>query len=166
MPEPSPPPVVKTPPPDFNIRPPSDAPAAQPAPSQPPAPAAPAPGVIQPGTPISSSGLPGETGLSSTETVIGVAILFLLALAIFFVRGGVRSHLIAQRASPSAAGSAGWALFAFLLSLSVLIVFGLLGNLWTALAFVLPLLLLVAVTLILFVLLYRAAARGRAPRRR
>ena len=166
MPEPSP----TTPPSDFNIRPPSDAASPQPAspsqasPSQ--APVASTPGTIQPGTPISASGLPGETGLSSTGTVIGVAILLVLAVAIFFVRGAVRSHLIASRASPSAAGSAGWALFAFLMSLSVLIVFGLLGNLWAALAFVLPLLLLLVVTLALFVLLYRAAARGRAPRRR
>ena len=166
MPEPSP----TTPPSDFNIRPPSDAASPQPAspsqasPSQ--APVASTPGTIQPGTPISASGLPGETGLSSTGMVIGVAILLVLAVAIFFVRGAVRSHLIASRASPSAAGSAGWALFAFLMSLSVLIVFGLLGNLWAALAFVLPLLLLLVVTLALFVLLYRAAARGRAPRRR
>ena len=164
MPEPSPPPVPQSPPSDFNIPPPAEAAPAQPAPR--PAPAAPTPGVIQPGTPISAAGLPGEAGLSSTGTVIGVAILLLLAVAIFFVRGAVRSHLIAQRASPSAAGSAGWALFAFLLSLAVLIVFGLLGDLWNALAFVLPLLLLVVVTLVLFVLLYRSAARGRAPRRR
>ena len=171
MPEPSP----KAPPSDFNIRPPSDAASPQPAPQLPAtqspaiqsqAPAAPTPGTIQPGTAISASSLPGEAGLSSTGTVIGVAILLVLAVAIFFVRGAVRSHLIANRASPSAAGSAGWALFAFLLSLSVLIVFGLLGNLWAAFAFVLPLLLLVVVTLVLFVLLYRAAARGRAPRRR
>ncbi len=162
MPEPSP----QAPPSDFNIKPPSDAAPAQPAPSQLPAPVAPTPGVIQPGTPISAAGLPGEAGLSGTGTVIGVAILLLLAVAIFFVRGAVRSHLIANRASASAAGSAGWALFAFLLSLSVLIVFGLLGDLWGAFAFVLPLLLLVVVTLVLFVLLYRSAARGRAPRRR
>ncbi len=162
MPEPSP----KPPPSDFNIKPPADAAPAQPAPSQLPAPVAPTPGTVQPGTPISAAGLPGEVGLSPTGEVIGVAILLLLAVAIFFVRGAVRSHLIAHRASPSAAGSAGWALFAFLLSLSVLIVFGLLGDLWDVLAFVLPLLLLVVVTLILFVLLYRSAARGRAPRRR
>ena len=163
MPEPSP----QAPPSDFHIRPPSDAASPQPA-MRSPASAAPAPtaGTVQAGTPISASGLPGEAGLSSTGTVIGVAILLVLAVAIFFVRGAVRSHLIAGRASPSAAGSAGWALFALLLSLSVLIVFGLLGNLWDALAFVLPLLLLVVVTLVLFVLLYRAAARGRAPRRR
>ena len=162
MPEPSP----KPPPSDFNIKPPADAAQAQPAPSQLPAPVAPTPGTVQPGTPISAAGLPGEAGLSPPGEVIGVAILLLLAVAIFFVRGAVRSHLIAHRASPSAAGSAGWALFAFLLSLSVLIVFGLLGDLWDVLAFVLPLLLLVAVTLILFVLRSRSAARGRAPRRR
>jgi hypothetical protein len=184
MPEPSP----KAPPSDFNIKPPADAALPQSAPAQSaPLQAPPAAqsgtqsgasqsgtsqsgtsqsGTLQSGAPISAADLPGEAGLSSTGTVIGVAILLVLAVAIFFIRGAVRSHLIAGRASPSAAGSAGWALFAFLLSLSVLIVFGLIGNLWVELAFVVPLLVLVLVTLVLFVLLYRAAAQGRAPRRR
>lgn len=103
--------------------------------------------------------------MSGTETVIGVAIVALLAVAIFFVRGAVRNHLIAHRASPSAAGSAGWALFALLLSLSVLIVFGLIGALWSLLAFTVPLALLIVVTLVLFVVLYRSAAQGRPARR-
>ncbi len=148
-------------PPDFNIRPPVDAAPAAPAPATAP----PSGATTQAGTPISAAGLPGEAGLSSTGTVIGIAILLVLAVAIFFVRGAVRSHLIAARASPSAAGSAGWALFGFLVSLSVLIVFGLIGNLWQVIAFTVPLLLLVVVMLILFVMLYRAAARGRTARR-
>ena len=73
-------------------------------------------------------------------------------------------------ASPSAAGNAGWALFALLLSLSVLVVFGLLGDLWSVLGFILPLGVLILVTLLLFVLLYRTAStgrhRGRRPARR
>ena len=148
-------------PPDFNIRPPADATPAAPAPAT----ALPSGTTTQAGTPISAAGLPGEAGLSSTGTVIGIAILLVLAVAIFFVRGAVRSHLIAARASPSAAGSAGWALFGFLAALSVLIVFGLIGSLWQVLAFTVPLLLLVLVMLILFVVLYRAAARGRTARR-
>lgn len=152
-----------TPPSDFNIRPPADAAPVQAT----PVPAGAAPSTTTgTGTPISAAGLPGEAGLSSTETVIGVAILLVLGVAIFFVRAAVRSHLIAGRASPSAAGSAGWALFAFLLSLSVLIVFGLIGSLWPVLAFTLPLALLILVTLVLFVVLYRAAAQGRPARRR
>ena len=102
-----------------------------------------------------------DTGLSSGNTVIGVAIVLALALLFFFVRGGLRSHLIAHRASPSAAGSAGWALFAFLLALSVTVVFGVLGSLWQVLTFLVPMGALVTVTLIIFALLYSSAARGR-----
>ena len=159
-----------TPPADFAIRPPADTPApATPAPGT-PAPGSPAPVVSTPGSPgpsipISAAGLPGAPGLGGTDAVIGVAILLVLAAAFLFLRGAVRSHLIAARASPSAAGSTGWALFAFLMALSVLIVFGLLGNLWPELAFTIPLLLLALVTLILFVLLYRSAARGRTQHR-
>ena len=160
MPSPPPPNAPATPPSDFNLRPPTDAAPTHGA----PAPATPG-ATMQAGMPISAAGLPGEAGLSGTGTVIGVAILLLLAVAIFFVRGAVRSHLIAGRASPSAAGSAGWALFALLLSLSVLIVFGLIGDLWPVLAFTVPLLLLILVMLILFAVLYRAAARGRPARR-
>lgn len=99
--------------------------------------------------------------LTSQNAVIGIAIVLVCALAFFFVRGGLRSHLIARRASPSAAGSAGWSLFAFLLALTVTIVFGLLGDVWQALPFLLPMSALILVTLIVFAMLYSAASRGR-----
>ena len=148
MPDPTPPP----PSPDFAIKPPVDA----------PAPIPPAPGV---GTPITAAALPGAPGLDGTDAIIGLAILLVLAVAFLFLRGAVRGHLIGVRASPSAAGRAGWALFSFLMSLSVLVVFGLLGNLWPEPAFTAPLLLLALVTLVLFVLVFRQAARGRPSRR-
>ncbi|WP_419729153.1 hypothetical protein [Lichenicola sp.] len=160
-----------SPPSDFNIRPPSDA-APAPAVVSPPAASGPATATgtgtgTGTGTPITAAGLPGDAqGLTSTGAVIGVAILLVLAVAIFLVRGAVRTHLIAQRASPSAAGNAGWALFALLLSLSVLIVFGLLGGLWSVLAFTIPLGLLIVVTLALFLVLYRTASTGRSRGRR
>ncbi len=155
-----------TPPSDFAIKPPADsAPQAAPAPGGAPATAAPGTAAPAAGTPISAAGLPAAPGLDVTDAVIGAAILLVLAVAFLFLRGAVRGHLIAARASPSAAGNAGWALFCFLGALSVLIVFGLLGNLWPVLAFTVPLILLVLVTLVLFVLLYRSAARGRPQRR-
>ena len=98
---------------------------------------------------------------SSNDMVIAGAILAILAIVFFFVRGGVRRHLIAERASLSSASSAGWAVFAFLLSVSATVVFGQFGNLWTMLAFIVPMGLLIVVTLILSVILYGAAARGR-----
>ncbi|MGI4748752.1 MAG: hypothetical protein ACRYGI_16440 [Janthinobacterium lividum] len=155
-------PASTAPPSDFNIRPPTETT---------PAPATPLSSIPAQtsgtGTPINASSLPGEDGhLSSTDAVIGAAIMLALAIAIFFVRGAVRTHLIAHRASPSAAGNAGWALFALLLSVSVLIVFGLLGGLWSVLGFTIPLAVMILVTAILFVLLYRTAAQGRTRGRR
>lgn len=157
-------PASTAPPSDFNLRPPADALPA----SATPAPSAPGTALqTGTGTPINASSLPGEDGhLSSTDAVIGAAIMLALAVAIFFIRGAVRTHLIAHRASPSAAGNAGWALFALLLSVSVLIVFGLLGGLWSVLGFTIPLAVLIVVTAILFTLLYRTAAQGRARGRR
>ena len=155
-----------TPPSDFAIKPPADS-TPQPAPASGGVPATGTPGAVAlaPGTPISAAGLPAAPGLDGTDAVIGAAILLVLAVAFLFLRGAVRGHLIAARASPSAAGNAGWALFCFLGALSVLVVFGLLGNLWQVAAFTVPLILLVLVTLVLFVLLYRSAARGRPQRR-
>ncbi len=151
---------------DFNIRKPI-APAAplstgqnqlgapQPAPGQPhPATS----GSTQQAMPLVDS---STDGLSSNNTIIGVAVVLALALLFFFLRGGLRSHLIAHRASPSAAGSAGWSLFAFLLVVSITVVFGILGNLWQVLAFLIPMGVLVVVTLAVFGMLYRSAARGR-----
>ncbi len=100
-------------------------------------------------------------GASSNDMVIAGAILGVLAVVFFFVRGGVRRHLIAERASLSSASSAGWAVFAFLLSLSATVVFGQFANLWNMLAFTVPMGLLILVTLVLSVILYGAAARGR-----
>jgi hypothetical protein len=135
---------------DFNI--------GRPVPATPPA--AP-PQAASTRLPASNLGeLPGG-GLSSNDTVIGIAIVLGLAILFFFVRGGLRQHLIARRASPSAAGGAGWSLFAFLLVVSVAIVFGLLGDLWRVLAFLIPMGVLILVTLVMFVVLYKSAAKGR-----
>ena len=85
----------------------------------------------------------------------------MLAVIFFFVRGGVRRHLIAGRASLSAASSAGWAVFAFLVAVSGAVVFGFFGNLWNLLSFTVPMGLLILVTLVLSIMLYNSAASGR-----
>ena len=138
---------------DFNLR---------PLPTQPlqPTPNPPA------GPPAYSSAAPAApftfgTRMSSNDMVLAGGILLVLAIVFFFVRGGVRRHLIAGRASLSAASSAGWAVFAFLLLLSITVVLGLFGNLWSLLAFTVPMGGLVLVTLVLSIILYNAAASGR-----
>lgn len=99
--------------------------------------------------------------LSTNGAIVGFAAVFFLAGIFYFIRGAIRSHLISRRASPSAASSAAWALFAFLLFTSITVVFGALGNLWRVLPFILPLGMLSGVTLLLFAALYIAAAKGR-----
>ena len=85
--------------------------------------------------------------------MVGLAIVFL------FLRGAVRNQLISNKAPLSAAGGAGWALFAFLVSVSFTVVFGFLGQFWTILPIIAPLVALCLVTLILFAILYNSATR-------
>ena len=82
-----------------------------------------------------------------------------LTVVIFLLRGAVRSHLIANRSSLSRANGASWALFAFLLAAAFTVVFGLLGQFWTVLSFIIPLGLVCLVTLVLFIVLYQSATR-------
>ena len=97
--------------------------------------------------------------MTQNGAVIGVAVLLGLAIIIFFLRGAVRSHLIANRSSLSKANGASWALFAFLFSVALTVVFGVAGQFWTVLSFIIPLGLVCLVTLVLFILLYQSAAR-------
>ena len=98
-------------------------------------------------------------GLTQNGAIIGVAIILGLAVVFFFLRGAVRSHLIANRSSLSRANSAAWALFGFLLAITITVVFGWLGQFWTVLSFIIPLGLVCLVTLVLFITLYRSATR-------
>ena len=140
---------------DFHLR---------PLPSSPPQPAGPQDGraTSQPFTAApSNAAAEFGHGPSSSDLVVAGGILLVLAIVFFFVRNGVRRHLIAERASLSAATSAGWAVFAFLVTLSSAVVFGLFGNLWNLLAFTVPMGALILVTLVLSIVLYNSAARGR-----
>ncbi len=85
--------------------------------------------------------------------MLGLAIVFLL------LRGAVRSHLITRRASLSAANGASWALFTFLFVGAFTVVFGLIGQFWTVLPFIVPLGTLSLITLVLFLILFNSATR-------
>ena len=130
-----------------------------------PLPTTPEPAQPQNGQVVSRGAPVGGTeyghGASSSDLVLAGGIFLMLTVIFFFVRGGVRRHLIAGRASLSAASSAGWAVFAFLVAVSGAVVFGFFGNLWNLLSFTVPMGVLILVTLILSIFLYSSAARGR-----
>ncbi|HKT99461.1 MAG TPA: hypothetical protein VJS30_23475 [Paraburkholderia sp.] len=56
---------------------------------------------------------------SSRDLMIGGAILLVLFIGFFFVRGAYANTLVARRVPPNKANAAGWWLFVFLGSLSV-----------------------------------------------
>ncbi len=139
-------------PPGYVIRPPQDT-------SPPPATAV-APPAAATTTTAPTADTPEFGGnLTQNGAIIGVAITLGLTVVIFLLRGAVRSHLIANRSSLSQANNAAWALFAFLLAITFTVVFGLLGQFWTVLSFIIPLGLVCLVTLVLFIVLYQSATR-------
>jgi len=60
-----------------------------------------------------------DVDTSSRDLMIGGAILLVLFIAFFFVRGAYANTLVAKRVPPNKANAAGWWLFVFLASLSV-----------------------------------------------
>jgi hypothetical protein len=141
---------------DFNLQP--AQPSAPPTPSSPPAGYPPTSGqVVQAPAPSGSS----IGDISTNGAIIGLVVLLVLAVVFFFIRGAIRSHLIHRRASPSSAGSAAWAFFAFLLATSMTVVFGAVGKLWSVMPFIIPMGTLSTVTLLLFIGLYLSASKGR-----
>ena len=152
-------------PPGYVIRPPQPAtPATPAAPSGPAAtpsaaPATPAPAPAAPGVLVREPVLVGS--LTQNGAVIGTGIMLGLAVVFFLIRGALRSHLIANRASLAQANGASWALFAFLLATAFTAVFGLLGGFWAALSFTVPMGALCLITLALFVALFNGARQVR-----
>ncbi|MBC7859950.1 MAG: hypothetical protein H7Z39_14515, partial [Burkholderiaceae bacterium] len=55
---------------------------------------------------------------SARDLAVGGAVLLVLMVIFFFARNAFTQHLVVRRVAPSAAGSAGWLLFAGLLFLS------------------------------------------------
>ncbi len=117
----------------YVIRPPQPSPAAPAAPA-PPTTTTPATAAAAP--PFREPALIG--GLTQNGAVIGAALMLGLLVLIFVMRGAVRSHLIANRASLASANGASWALFTFLFVAAFTVVFGLLGQFWTVLSFIIP----------------------------
>ncbi|MYM40840.1 hypothetical protein [Duganella qianjiadongensis] len=61
---------------------------------------------------------PAEADTSSRDLLVGVAVLLILYLAFFFVRGAYANTLVAKRVPPNKANAAGWWLFVFLACMS------------------------------------------------
>lgn len=153
-------------PPGYRIPPPqtSSAPAAPGAPSS----ATPSQAATSPGASLGTATTSGAAtirepvligGLTQNGAILGTAVMLALAVVFFVLRGAVRSHLIANRATLSAANGASWALFTFLFVAAFTVVFGLIGDFWTLATFIVPLGVLSLVTLVLFVVLFNSATR-------
>ena len=146
-------------PPGYVIRPPQPS-AAAPAP---PASVAPAPSAVT-SPPAATTAVASHEptlvgGLTQNGAVIGGALMLALAVVFFLFRNAVRSHLISHRAPLASANSASWSLFMFLIVAAFTVVFGILGQFWTVLSFIIPLGVLCLVTLVLFVVLFNSATR-------
>jgi hypothetical protein len=100
-----------------------------------------------------------KPAISQNGAILGTAIILVLAILFFFVRQAVRTHLIANKAPLSAAGNAGWAMFAFLMAIAITAVFGIIGNLWLVLPFIIPMAVLDLVTMILAIVLFVSASK-------
>ena len=115
---------------------------------------------------IDTSQLEGlfATGLSTTDLIIaGVVLLGLLGLMLL-PRKAVITSLQSQFADYARAKSAGNALYVLLVVLGVSATIGLLGNLWTAVQFIVPVAVISIVLLIVFIIAFRGARASRVGR--
>lgn len=99
--------------------------------------------------------------MTPEQLVLATAAVLVLAVAFFFVRGGLRAHLISRRASLASASAAGWSLFALLLSVAVAVAFGVIGDAFRSVPFDAAMAVLVLATAVLAVLTWRGALRRR-----
>jgi hypothetical protein len=140
--------------PDIRINPPPPAAQAAPAVRQLPSPAATEGMVIQ----RESATDAGD--LSRGDAFLGIGILVSLAIVFLFVRGAVRTSLIRRKASPSAASSTSWALFAFLFFTALTLTWSFFGSFWGVWQFSATVVALVVLSLLLFLTMYNSAAKG------
>ena len=150
----------------YRIPPPQTSPAPAAPGAAAPSPAAPSPAATSPSPSTGSAAAALREpvligGLTQDGAILGGAVMLALAVVFFVLRGAVRSHLIANRATLSSASGASWALFTFLFVAAFTVVFGLIGDFWTLATFIVPLGVLSLVTLVLFVMLYNSATRIR-----
>lgn len=92
--------------------------------------------------------------LTSWDLAVIAGVTLLAALLALVPRALITRYLVSQRATPSAARSAGWSAWLVFVTLAFVSLVGALGNLWAVLLFWLPasivLLLLLILTLVLF----------------
>lgn len=110
------------------------------------------------GTDVFSTAPAAEpAGLSSQDWAIGLGVVLVAAAVFFLIRGAVQTQLAKQHAAPDAAIGASWTLFAFLTVVTAFVVFGLLGDLWSATLFLVSALVLGVVLLLLTVFMFMSA---------
>lgn len=69
-------------------------------------------------SPVAPALAPADADTSSRDLLVGVAVLLVLYIAFFFVRGAYANTLVAKRVPPNKANAAGWWLFVFLACMS------------------------------------------------
>jgi len=90
--------------------------------------------------------------MTSKEILIGSGIVVVAAILFFLCASTLKKNLVQGGRSHSSAVSASLSLFLFLLMLSILVVFGTIGALWTSIMFVAPVGLLVVGSLIFMII--------------
>jgi hypothetical protein len=89
-----------------------------------------------------------ETG--ARDLAVAAGVLLVLVVAFVFARTAYANHLVGRKVAPRSANAAGWWLFIFLTSSAVIAVLGFVNQArFLALAFVVPLGLVVLVSLVL-----------------
>ena len=71
-----------------------------------------------------------SSGPSGKEVLIGVAVLLVAAVVLFFVRKAYVASLVEKRRSPRQASMAGWWLYLLLLSVTAVVIFAIVGSQW------------------------------------
>jgi len=77
----------------------------------------------------------GAPGLGTTQLILAAVILLVAAGVFYFVRNGIRNALTSARATVEAANFAASLWYVFLLLLTAILVFGLLGGFFKTTAF-------------------------------
>ncbi|MSR16100.1 MAG: hypothetical protein EXR86_16445 [Gammaproteobacteria bacterium] len=107
-------------------------------------------------TPSIQIGMPQTNALDGPEPrdyAIAGAVLAVLLIAFFFVRGAYANHLVGKKVSPNSANAAGWWLFIFLTGLAMAAVMAILSPVkFLAPLFMAPLGLVSVVALILMLI--------------
>lgn len=102
-----------------------------------------------------------SSGLHSNQILAGVGISLVLAALFWFIGRMLTDVLVKQYAEVGSAKRAGITLFIFLAVTGVFTTFGFLGNFWNTLVFLIPAILLGALTLFVFLFCLLGALHSR-----